>query len=233
MAYTLQVYYDTNDDTEAGPSGAGKLDAQTFTTVDAFSISRVSLKLFRIGSPGTLTVSIRATSANLPTGGDLVSGTFNANAITATSPGEWVDINFSPALALTATTKYAIVITAGPDTSNRCFWRYDGSSATYAGGNRCSFNGSTWSSAATSDQMFRTYNTTVDYIELTGTDAITIVGTVALTYIGYAALTGTNAITIGGTASLTYTTVVHGDYTNKHETTYVIVAGSDAIWVQD
>ena len=51
---------------------------QTFTvTPESHSIGAVALRLFRVGNPSTLTVSIRETSAGVPTGDDLTSGTID------------------------------------------------------------------------------------------------------------------------------------------------------------
>ena len=64
--------------------------AQTFTVgASGHTITSVKLWLYRAGSPGTITVGIRAVDANgHPTGPDLTSGTTNGNTLTTDPFGE-------------------------------------------------------------------------------------------------------------------------------------------------
>ncbi|GAH21280.1 unnamed protein product, partial [marine sediment metagenome] len=75
-------------------------------------ITKVKLKLYRVGSPGTATVSIRATSGLHPTGSDLCSGTTNGDTLPEGSPYEWREITLGDGANLASGTKYAIVIRA-------------------------------------------------------------------------------------------------------------------------
>jgi len=82
----LYEYYNTGDDSSQSVYGSNWY-AQTFTSSIAHTITSVKLKLYRTGSPGTVTVSIRATDGSghpiLP---DLCSGTTDGNTLpTATS----------------------------------------------------------------------------------------------------------------------------------------------------
>lgn len=134
--------------------------AQTFTPSSTFTAERVQLKLYRTGSPGTMIVSIKATSADLPSGADIVSGTYDGNTLSNSSPGSYVEIDFTSSTSLTGSTKYAIVISAASgDASNKVHWRTDDTSPTYAGGAKCFSNdsGSSWTEDATIDFMFRVY----------------------------------------------------------------------------
>lgn len=133
---------------------------QTFTTTGAYTVTSVKLKIYRSGSPGTITVSIRDTTAGKPSGIDLCSGTTNGNTLTGVDPGEWREITFGAGYALNATTKYAIVIHGG-DTSNRIFWRVDTTSPAYTGGNYVSStdSGVSWSTE-TYDAMFEVWGST-------------------------------------------------------------------------
>ena len=88
---------------------------QTFTPAVTGSLSRVDLDLFCSNCTDTtpnLTVSIRATTGNVPTGADLAVATisgFNS------ASGGYFSANFSAPATLTAGTKYAVIIRAVAD----------------------------------------------------------------------------------------------------------------------
>ena len=159
---------------DASPVYAVNWVAQTFTPRYPHSIDRISLKLRRIGSPGTGTISIKATDGSgHPTGADLTSASVDGNSLPTTALGEWCTFNLTP-YSLTRGTKYAIVLSfPSGDVSNyvACFWVSP--SSTYARGNAdLSFNGgSSWSSVSTSDFLFYEWDSTFsEYTEPTGTD---------------------------------------------------------------
>jgi hypothetical protein len=159
-------YYNTGDDNHVWLYGS-TWAAQTFTPSVAHTITSVKLKLFRVGSPGTVTVSIRATSGGQPAGGALCSGTTTGDTLTTSAPGEWREITLGSGYGLSGGTTYAIVVRAtGGDSSNYLWWRVDGSSPAYAGGMYLlSFNsGSIWTSGASYDLMFEEWgNATVGW----------------------------------------------------------------------
>lgn len=98
--------------------------AETFTPQIAHKITSVKLLMFRVGSPETLTVSIRATSAGKPTGEDLCSGTMDGNTVTPVDSGEWYEITLGAGFNLEADTMYAIVLRSeGTDAGNCIRWR--------------------------------------------------------------------------------------------------------------
>ena len=148
--------YNAGDNGNADVSGAYQ-SAQTFTPSTAHKITSVKLKLYREGSPGTVTVSIRATDANgHPAGGDLCYGTTNGNTLPTAKPYEWREITLGDGYNLAADVKYAVTARAPTgDEANFVWWRYDGSGE-YAGGNYEYSNndGSSWSSQAGYDFMF-------------------------------------------------------------------------------
>lgn len=155
---TLYEYYNTGDDHTANNFGAN-WEGQTFTPSKTHTITSVKLKLFRVGSPGTFTVSIRATSGGLPTGGDLCSGTIDGD--TLGEAAGWYKITLGAGVILEAATKYAICIRAvSGDTDNRVDIRSDNTSPTYTDGSRCSSSdsGSSWffpvGGENSDDQMF-------------------------------------------------------------------------------
>lgn len=97
-AASARLCYDTN------------WTAQTFLTTLAYRLEVVKILVKRAGSPGTVTVSIRATAGGVPTGADLVSVTFDGDALTTDAGGELKSLSLQYDLA-NATT-YAIVMRA-------------------------------------------------------------------------------------------------------------------------
>jgi len=156
MALARYQYYNTNDDNAGQLYGATWL-GQTFTPATSHLLLYAKLKIYKVGNPGTVTVSIRATSGSVPTGADLASGTTDGDTLTTSSPGEWRTITLLPGVSLTAGTMYAICIRAtGGDASNYIWFRADVSSPSYTGGTQVNSanSGSTWGSTATTDAMF-------------------------------------------------------------------------------
>ena len=167
MSDTLYERYNTGHDNYDYIYGA-KWRAQTFTVGNTganenHNITSVKLLLYRVESPGTVTVGIRAVDDDgKPTGSDLTSGTTNGNTLPTGSPYEWREITLT-SYTLQASTKYAIVFRVpNGDSSNSCVWRRDASSPTYTGGSKCySLNsGSTWTTDTFNDFMFEEYGTT-------------------------------------------------------------------------
>ncbi|MBA7568973.1 hypothetical protein ES708_10710 [subsurface metagenome] len=109
---------------------------QTFTPSISHKIDTVKMLVYRYGSPGTCTVSIRATAGGLPTGADLCSGTFDADTLTTNPDGEWVEVDLGKGTALTASTKYAIVARCpdGDVRFNMMRWRCKSPDGDYAEG---------------------------------------------------------------------------------------------------
>jgi len=159
MATKIDSYI-VNDDSNGTVISGNAWESQTFTTSQAYNISAVKLKLLRtVGStPGTVTVSIKATVSDKPSGADLVVGTTSGNTLPELgSTPEWRTITFTSVAALTNNTKYAIVVRAA---ANYIAWRVDVSSPTYADGSRAfSTNGGTsWTLDSGDDFMFETYD---------------------------------------------------------------------------
>jgi len=148
-------YYKAGDNSYLGAYGA-TWEAQTFTPSTGHNIGYVKLKAYRYDSPGTVTVGIRATDVGgEPTGDDLTSGTFDGDAITDVSPGEWVTVTLTP-YSLSGSTKYAIVVRApNGDVWNYINWRVN-TAGEYAGGNATTSvdSGDNWQARAAYDLMF-------------------------------------------------------------------------------
>jgi hypothetical protein len=155
LAASMYEHYNTGDDGAGGAYGS-LWAAQTFTPSADHTITSVKLMLFRNGSPGTVTVSIRATSGGQPTSSNLCSGTTDGDTLPIGSPYEWREITLGSGYGLSAGTPYAIVVRAtGGDASNYVCWRAD-STPTYGGGMLLlsSNSGTNWTSAAGYDLMF-------------------------------------------------------------------------------
>jgi len=153
---TRYEYYTTGD-TDAWLVFGVRLEAQTFTPSIAHKITSVKLKLYRIGLPGTLTVSIRATNGSgHPTGADLCSGTTNGNTLPHGVPAEWREITLGAGYNLSAGIKYAIVATApSGNLSNCAYWRGDYTNPTYWKGCRENkYGAEDWISYTDIDLMF-------------------------------------------------------------------------------
>ena len=175
-SYTLYEYYNTNDDADNEIYLANYF-AQTFTVgSDSHTINAVNLMLYSEGTPGNLYVSIRETTAGVPSGLDLSTGALTGNQLLAASPGDWRKIDMT-AYTLKAGETYAIVCYGtGASNANCIHWRQDASGPTYAGGSKyASTNGGvTWAATAGTDFMFEVYGegaTSVDDVRVfTGYD---------------------------------------------------------------
>ena len=201
---TLYEYYNTGDDSRA-PFYGERWRAQTFTPATAHKITSVKLKLYRLGSPGTITVGIRATDADgHPTGADLCSGTTNGNTLPTGSPYEWREITLGAGYDLSADVKYAIVVRAlDGDGDNLIYWQLDSTDPTYPGGNYEYSNtgGSSWTSRTDFDFMFEDWGEPL-VVELSGVSggvasvsgAIAIDRTLAGVSQGVASVSGAVAI---------------------------------------
>jgi hypothetical protein len=150
--------------------------AQTFTVgATGHTITSVKLLLSRYGSPGTVTVSIRAVDENgHPTGDDLTSGTTDGNTLPVMDGGELREITLTE-IDYSANTKCAIVVRAlDGNGSNQLIWRQDTSSPSYAGGNqeRSSNSGSTWAAQTDQDQIFEIWGNPIVPTEVNVADTV-------------------------------------------------------------
>jgi hypothetical protein len=103
--------------------GANWADMQFTVGATSHTATSIHLYLKRLGSPGTVTVSIRLASAGLPTGADLVSTTFDGNLLT--TDYDWYSYNISET-TLTTLLQYAIVVRATAGDANNCvYWGID------------------------------------------------------------------------------------------------------------
>ena len=137
---------------------------QTFTTTSAYAVSGIALNCWKYGSPGNITVSIRAVDGDgKPTGGDLATVTVVDSVISTLPTLAYYTFTFVSSYNLSNATKYAIVWRAPGGDAGNYFQAFGYDSSGYADGGfgTSSDSGSSWSSpSATRDMNFRTYTTT-------------------------------------------------------------------------
>jgi hypothetical protein len=100
------------------------IKAQSFTPSTNHTVTSVTLKLAKVGSPsGDFVVSIRATDANgFPTGSDLASGQIPCSSITTSYTEK--SVTLGSGAALVAGTRYAIFMkAASADASNHILYQ--------------------------------------------------------------------------------------------------------------
>lgn len=158
MGSTLQDYYNVGDDGGPNIGTPERWFSQTVTASATYLTAEVKVKLYRVGSPGTLYLCLYATSSGKPTGSVLAQDTIDGNSITTSSTGEWYSFDIS--YTVSSGVVYALVLKApGADTSNRPVWRYDSTSPTYSGGSMVYSldSGSSWTIDTAKDFMFEVY----------------------------------------------------------------------------
>ncbi|MBA7573105.1 hypothetical protein ES708_14905 [subsurface metagenome] len=132
--------------------------AQTFTPQISHDLTKVELYLYREGTIGTVTVSIRNTDAShLPTGGDLVSNSFNGMELGTSEAWKAIALAYS---RLFIDTEYAIVTRlAGGSSFNWLKWRGTANSNPYTRGEAYTSydSGVTWTHPTVLDMGFREY----------------------------------------------------------------------------
>jgi hypothetical protein len=121
--------------------------------------------MYRVGIPGTVTVSIRATSGGLPVGGDLCSGTINGNTLTTDPAGAVYEISLGDGAVLEAGVQYAIVVRAPSGTlGNDVVIQFSGD--TYPRGTyvQSSNSGSSWAINSSYDLYFEDWGFLVAHV---------------------------------------------------------------------
>lgn len=149
-------YYNTGADCDIQAYGA-MWRAQTYTPQKKHKITSVKIEMCKYGNPGTVTVSIRATSEGKPTGPDLCVGTTDGNTLPNCPIGTWRKITFTSQAAQEVGVQYAVIVRAlNGDASNSVSIRNDNSSPTYPRGAHVVTydSGETWSIGANRDLMF-------------------------------------------------------------------------------
>jgi len=134
--------------------------AETFLTTDGYTITSVKVKLCRESGTGSeVTVSIRDTEYNRPTGEDLTSGTTDGTTLDIQPNWEMREIELTP-YDLLPDHQYAIVIrAAGTETGEGAVWAGRNSEPLYPDGRHClsDNSGESWSAYSGNDNMFETW----------------------------------------------------------------------------
>jgi len=158
----LHEYYNSGDDDILAIYG-DIWGSQSFTASYSYEITSVKLEMWRVLSPGTVTVSIKARDGNgKPTGADLAVGTIDGDTFqTSAGAAIFEEITFTSGYVLTSGTQYTIVARAlNGDSSNKVNWTLDKSSPTYTGGTGkwlTTDGGSSWYEGTDRDYMFENW----------------------------------------------------------------------------
>ena len=118
----IEYYFQTASDNTTDIYGVNWA-AQTFTTDNATArtVTSIRLLLNRVGNPGTVTVSLRDTSAGKPTGIDIASGTIDGGSLSVSAT--WYKIDLTEEKSLAIGTQYVICVNAiNGDESNYVEW---------------------------------------------------------------------------------------------------------------
>jgi hypothetical protein len=134
---------------------------QTFIAAVNGSIVKADVQLFCNGcgaTPPNLTLSVRATSAGLPTGADLTTATIPGSAF-ASGASVTFTATFVTPVALTSGTQYALILRPVSAPAGSGYFWIRSSPSTYANGSRVlsADSGATWSADTTRDYNFKTY----------------------------------------------------------------------------
>ncbi|MBK9062418.1 MAG: carboxypeptidase regulatory-like domain-containing protein [Acidobacteria bacterium] len=132
---------------------------QTFVPAVTGQLAQVTVHLFCSGCTGTtpnLTLSVRATSGGLPTGGDLATATL---AGFSSGAGLQYTVSFGSPATLTSGTQYALILRPVANPSVGGYFWIRSSPSTYANGQRVisTDNGATFTADSTRDFNFKTY----------------------------------------------------------------------------
>ena len=174
--------------------------AQTFTMPSSKDvITRVKVRLFRVGSVGTIRVGIKNTSSGKPTGSFLTSTTKSGSNITTSSSGAVYTFDFSD-LAVTAGAKYAVCVESYNSTNLR--WKASesvtGSSSSYSGGNPYwKASSGAWNSWG-ADMYFEVWGYKKSYAPTVSTSSISNIAQTSVTAGGVVSSDGGATITERG-----------------------------------
>jgi hypothetical protein len=148
--YEYVTVNDVTKNSDNFTGAGGNLVAQTFTPATSHTVNKVSLSLYRSSGAGTVTVTIRTTSGGLPTATVLATGT----VLIDNHPAAYrrVDFDLGAGAALTAGTKYAVVM--GVSSTADIYYQLD-TAGTYSGGNQCYYDGSWHTGTSGWDVWFR------------------------------------------------------------------------------
>jgi hypothetical protein len=138
--------------------------AQGFQLATAGLVEFVDVKLAKTGSPtGNYWFTIESSAGGAPSGTVLAtSDKYDVSLLSGAST--WVRLPFRTPASLSAATPYHLVLQADYtiSASNYIFWRADTTAATYAGGMKAAYDGTTWTNDPDDDFMFQVWVTEND-----------------------------------------------------------------------
>jgi len=156
-----KVSYTTGDDALSSFYGDTWIAQNFATSTSSMNTTSIKLKVKRTGTPGAITVSIRAVDGDSkPTGSDLTSGTLDYVDLIADAETGWIVLPLSD-YTLSASTTYSLVIRAsGGDNLNKYESRMK-TTGTYSGGNNLTSSdaGVSWTTGS-ADLLFDLYGDT-------------------------------------------------------------------------
>jgi len=113
---TVMEGYTTGDNASLQAYGATYYGGALFVPLRGFNLTSVRLKMYRTGSPGILTISIRGMRYQGETlsteQNDIVSGTTDGDTLTTSTSGEWRETTMSPSLYVYPGHIYTIMVQA-------------------------------------------------------------------------------------------------------------------------
>lgn len=147
--------YTAGGDGDSQDIAADNFTSMQFTTDNnSHTVDIIKLIIKKVGSPGTITVSIKeADGAHKPTGNDLCSGTLSDNVVSTAYALEAFDVDD---VTLEGNTEYNIVLRAETGgASDYVVWRMDtGGGLAGALGYESTDGGITWAADGTADYLF-------------------------------------------------------------------------------
>jgi len=145
--------------------------------VGGYSVSRVRVKVARVGSPGTINCRIYALTVNsnsgVPTGEALGTASLDADTFGASPSHDWTNFDFSSSVALSSSTWYAFTfdVPAGDD-NNYVEIRSDDSTPVASGSAVYTIdNGTTWYTLPSSDLQYYVYKDPITAVTSVDLDA--------------------------------------------------------------
>lgn len=135
--------------------GVEKAEAQSFQLSTALTVKSIEtyIKWWK-GTPGNISVRIETNNAGVPSGTLVHADATATIQAFLTDAYSWKEATFSNAVSLSASTTYWIVLSiAAGANDNAYLWGSDGSSPTYASGNRAYFPA--WTADTGTDHFFR------------------------------------------------------------------------------
>lgn len=131
--------------------------SQSFTASAGYDAGGVRLMMWRKGTPGTVTVSLKAASGHAPTGAALASGTFDGDTLPTYPNQTWTKVTFDSPYTLVDSTEYCLEVKAtSGDAYNNAQWMADSTTPSYPNGAYAysDDSGSSWTVDTSYDCMF-------------------------------------------------------------------------------